>query len=520
MATPDVVVVSNRGPLSFSYGADGGLVPRDGAGGLASAFHPLLAGSGVTWISGTISEADREAASKGLFKLDGAVLVPLVPDVSSYRMAYDVISNATLWFIYHGLFDLVRRPRFERRWHEAWERYREINDLFAGAIAEHAPPNACVLVQDYHLSLVGARLRQDRPDLRTVHFSHTPFCSPAELGILPTRIASELLGGMAQFGACGFHTRRWAASFRDCCKQLHIDQPTRLPGRAKSDYGVASAELTTAELAAGRLTADKPTTGGPTTDHRLLGPHLPSLPSTFSASLSPDKGRLAAIAASDECGKAFSALEDVIGDRKLILRVDRMDPSKNFLRGFLAYDELLHSEPALRERIVFIALSYATRENLADYTGYRLEVETLVNQINERWATPGWTPIVLEVKDDLPSAVAALRRYDVLLVNPLRDGLNLVAKEGALVNANSGVIVLSREAGVIEELGDLTIDINPFDISETAAALSNALSMDPSERSQRAAALRNRVVGQSSKTWLNRQVAAAQRAHSRSTPTQ
>ncbi len=494
MATPDLVVVSNRGPLSFSYGTDGGLVPRDGAGGLASSFHPLLAGSGVTWISGTIGEADREAASKGLFKLDGAALVPLVPDVSSYRMAYDVISNATLWFIYHGLFDLTRRPRFERRWHEAWECYREINDLFASAVIDHAPPNACVLVQDYHLSLVGARLRRDRPDLRTVHFSHTPFCSPAELRVLPTRIASELLDGMTQFGACGFHTRRWAALFRDCCRQLRIGSHGWHAGDEEGGSGATSAHATV---------------------ERGLPRYRP--PSTFSASLSPDTTHLTSIAASDGCSKALSELENVIGDRKLILRVDRMDPSKNFLRGFLAYDELLQCEPALRERVVFVALSYATRENLAEYTGYRLEVETLVNQINERWSTPGWTPIVLEVKDDLVASVAALQRYDVLLVNPLRDGLNLVAKEGALLNANDGVIVLSREAGVLEEMGDLTIDINPFDISETAAAISRSLSMDAGERSQRSEALRRRVAGQTSKTWLRRQVAAAERARSSST---
>ncbi|MDA8398918.1 MAG: trehalose-6-phosphate synthase [Actinomycetota bacterium] len=478
-AAPDLVVVSNRGPLSFSYNDDGELEPRHGAGGLASAFQPLLRNTGVTWISGTVGDADREAASNDLFKLDGAVLVPLAPDTHSYRMAYDVISNATLWFLYHGLFDLARRPRFERRWYEAWEHYREINNFFAAAVAERAPENACVLVQDYHLSLMGARLREQRPDLRTVHFSHTPFCSPDEMRILPGIIASELLGSLVQFDTCGFHTQRWADAFRDCCKRLDI--------------------------------VSRSGPGGSDASHYSQHPPTRRSPSTFSASLSPDTGHLASITASEACKKALSALEHKIGDRKLILRVDRMDLSKNFLRGFLAYDELLHQEPALRERVLFLALAYTTRGNLADYAGYRLEVNTLVNQINERWATPGWTPIILEVEDDLVGSVAALQRYDVLLVNPLRDGLNLVAKEGALVNTHSGVLVLSREAGVFEELGDLAIEINPFDISGTASAMSTALQMDASDRLQHSSALRQRVTAQSNEAWLQRQIAAASR---------
>jgi trehalose 6-phosphate synthase len=459
----EIVVVSNRGPLSFRLDEDGHPVPAGSGGGLASALHPLLVGTGATWVSLSMNEADRLASDDGLMEEDGLRLVTLVTDPATYRMAYDVVSNATLWFCHHHLFDLPRRPRFDAHWHRAWAAYRSLNEVVAAAVADLAPRDAVVLVQDYHLALCGALLAQVRPDLRTVHFSHTPFGDPNALRALPSNAAGELLAGMAGFGACGFHTARWAAGFRSC---------------------YADAEL--AEFAG-----------------------TAAAPPTFVAPLGPDPEAVVAEAATPDCAQAAEALAARVGDRKLIVRVDRVELSKNILRGFWAYEELLDVHPEWRGRVEFLALAYPSREGLADYLAYRSEVEHTAVRINETYGTDTWSPVTLDVSDDRPRSVAALMRSDVLLVNPVRDGLNLVAKEGPLVNQVDGVLVLSREAGAWEELFPAAFGINPFDVSATAEALHAALSMSPALRRDRAAELRRIVVRRTAADWLADQLAAA-----------
>ena len=194
----------------------------------------------------------------------------------------------------------------------------------------------------------------------------------------------------------------------------------------------------------------------------------------------------------------------------MVLRVDRVELSKNLLRGFLAFDELLVLHPELRERVTFVALVYASRQGLPEYLAYRTEVEHLASQLNHKWATPGWTPVVLDVSDNFPRSVAALRRYDVLLVNPLRDGLNLVAKEGPIVNANDGLLALSREAGAWAELSGTALEVNPFDVGGTAEVLASALTMGPTERAERSAAIRQVAGSRTARDWLDDQVAAAE----------
>ena len=455
----DTVLVSNRGPLSFRS-EDGRLVRTASGGGLAGSLQPLVAGTGATWVASSLSEADQEASALGLMTADGLRVELVEPDPQVYNLAYNVVSNATLWFCHHHLFDAARRPRTDRRWMEAWDAYREFNAVMAERVAAVAPEKGRVLVQDYHLALMAPALRRLRPDLRTAHFTHTPFADPAILRMLPTAVGSELLGAMAQFGACGFHSERWAASFR--------------------------AGLASSGLDAGAAT-------------------------TFVAPLSSDVGRLRTSAAEPAVAAALSRIEDSIGgtDRKVIVRVDRMELSKNILRGFWAFEELLEDEPEHREHVVFVALAYPTRQGLPEYLAYQAEVETEAARINDRWATPGWTPIVLEVEDDYPRSLAALTRYDVLLVNPVRDGLNLVAMEGPLVNARNGVVALSREAGAFDQLARGALEINPFDVTGTATVLSKALAMDGEERAARSASLRAAIEARRPLDWLEDQLIAA-----------
>ncbi|MHB8669705.1 MAG: alpha,alpha-trehalose-phosphate synthase (UDP-forming) [Acidimicrobiales bacterium] len=452
-----VVIVSNRGPLSFTIGSDGRLEARRGAGGLVSSLAPLVAGTGATWMAAAMTEGDRRAAESGVVEAEGFRFRSLALDPNAHRMAYDVISNGTLWFLHHGLFDLPRRPRIDRRWREAWDAYRSVNHRFAAAIVDEAPEGATVLVQDYHLSLVGTWLAQERRDLRAVHFTHIPFCDPTMLRVLPSDVAEELLVGMSSHTSCGFHSRRWAEAFESCCQEF-----------------------------------------------------LGLSPSTFVSPLAPDHDDIAAVAASEQGQREAAWLDEVLEGRHLILRVDRIELSKNLLRGFQAFDDLLRTRPEWHGRVVFGAFVYPSREGLPEYLSYRREVEGLAHMVNDRWATPSWTPILLDTSDNFPRSVAALCRYDVLLVNPVRDGLNLVAKEGPLINRHDGVLALSREAGAWEELQSAALEVNPFDVVGTAEVLATALSMDPAERATRAARLAALAGARSPRDWLEDQLARAE----------
>lgn len=451
-----MIVVSHRGPVSFTREPDGSFTSRRGAGGVVSALGPLLEGdTDTTWIAAAIGDGDRAAAAAGAASLPGFSVELVVPDADDHRMHYDVVSNATLWFLFHGLFDLPRRPRFDQRFHEAWDAYRRVNAVFADAIAASASDGDVVLVQDLHFSLVPGMLRARRPDLRLAHFTHTPFCGPDELAILPDDVALELLGSMAAAPA-GFHTERWADRYRECAR-----------GR--------------------------------------LGVEPPAFVSTFG----PDPDALAASAASDDTRAARERLDTEIGDRKLVFRTDRMELSKNITRGFLAFDRLLELHPEWRGEVVFAAFVYPSREGLAEYLAYRQEVEQVAARVNDRWATDGWRPVWLDTRDDYPRSLAGLQRADVLLVNPLRDGLNLVAKEGPLLSERDVVVCLSPGAGAFAELGSEALAVHPFDLEQTAAALHDALVMAPAERARRANALRGLAAANPTSAWLADQVERA-----------
>lgn len=456
--TRPVVVVSNRGPVSFRVDDDGDLVARRGAGGLVSGLGPLVAGTGATWIAAAMGEGDRRAAARGVVEAEGFRLRTLAFPPDTYRAAYDVVCNATLWFLHHGLWDLARRPRFDERWHEAWAAYRTVNETFASVVAEDAPDGAAVLIQDYHLCLLAPALRERRPDLRLVHFSHTPFAGPDLFRVLPEAVGAELLDGLAAHHACGFHTPRWARSW----EASHLELRGRAPAAT-----------------------------------------------TFVSPLAPDPDDLAAAAGSTACQDALERLEERLGGRSLLVRVDRIELSKNLLRGFHAFDDLLRRHPRWRGRVVFGAFCYPSREGLPEYLAYRQEVEGLAAAVNDRWRTGDWEPVLLETADDFPRSVAALRRFDVLLVNPIRDGLNLVAKEGALLNERAGLVALSPEAGAWYELEGAVRRVDPYDVTQTADALASALDASAEERRGESAELRRRARSRTPADWLADQLAAA-----------
>lgn len=453
-----VVIASNRGPLSYRF-SDGELVGRRGGGGLVSGLAPLVEEGRATWIAAALSDADRAAATAGITSADGLSAHLLDIDPEDHRAAYDVISNETLWFIHHGLYDLTRTPAYDDAWWAAWAAYARVNERFADAVCELSPQGAAVLVQDYHLTLLAPSVRDRRPDLSLVHFHHTPFAGPDGLRVLPPAARETMLGALASHHACGFHTQDWAGNFDDSLRHW-------------------------------------PTTADTTVR-------------SFASTLSSDAAALAATAASLECAQAHDALDEAVGDLQLIVRVDRMELSKNIVRGFEAYDLLLAQRPDLRGRVTFLACCYPSRENVEAYRRYRDEVEAAAAHLQRRWGDADWSPVQLETDDDYPRSVAALRRYDVLMVNPVRDGLNLVAKEGPLVNERDGQLVLSTEAGAFAELGGHVDAVHPFDLAATASALAAALDRGADERRERAAALRTAAARRTPGDWLADQLAAA-----------
>ncbi|MER7379364.1 alpha,alpha-trehalose-phosphate synthase (UDP-forming) [Streptomyces lanatus] len=427
-----VLVASNRGPVSYSVGEDGSLHSKRGGGGVVSGLSAIGPDAGALWVCSALSDGDREAVRRGAGE-EGVRMLPIPADV--HADAYNGIANSVLWFVHHMLYQTPLEPVFDAEFRRQWAAYETYNRAFAQALAAEAAPGAAVLVQDYHLCLVPGMLRDLRPDLRIGHFSHTPWAPADYFGMLPDDIRTQLLRGMLGADRLGFLTRRWADAFEAC-----------------------------AERFAGGL-------GG-----TRVGVH----------GLGADADFLRARAHQADVAERMEALRDEIGEgRKTIVRVDRTELSKNIARGLLAYGQLLDDHPEWREKVVHVAFAYPSRQDLAVYRDYTAEVQRLATEINSRYGTPDWTPVVLHVKDDFARSLAAYRLADVALVNPIRDGMNLVAKEMPVLSDEGCALVLSREAGAFEELGEDAIPVNPYDVIDTARALHEALTMRPEERAER-----------------------------------
>jgi trehalose 6-phosphate synthase len=427
-----VLVASNRGPVSYELREDGALHARRGGGGLVSGLSAIGPDAGALWVCSALSDGDREAVRRGEGE-PGVRMLDIPADV--HAAAYNGIANSVLWFVHHMLYQTPLDPVFDEDFRRQWSAYETYNQAFAEALAAEAAQGAAVIVQDYHLSLVPGLLRTLRPDLRIGHFSHTPWAPPEYFRMLPDDISRQLLKGMLGADRLGFLTHRWADAFTACCEEF----------------------------------------AGGLGDTRV-GVH----------GLGADADFLRARAHEQDVADRMEALRAEIGEgRRTIVRVDRTELSKNIVRGLLAYRHLLDTRPEWREQVVHVAFAYPSRQDLAVYRDYTAEVQRLADDINATYGTAAWTPVVLHVKDDFARSLAAYRLADVALVNPIRDGMNLVAKEVPVVSDHGCALVLSREAGAYEELGEDALGVNPYDIVATAQALHEALTMPCAERAER-----------------------------------
>ncbi len=468
------LIASNRGPVSFILSDDGALTMRRGGGGLVSGLSEVARGDDHLWICAALSDGDRSAvrlAPEGRIDRAGYDTGPVrmldIPPAVFHR-AYNAVANSTLWFVSHLLYNTPFAPTFDTRFHREWESYREYNGAFALALAEEAAHGAKVMIQDYHLTLAPAMLRVDRPDLRVAHFSHTPWAPPEYFSLLPDGIAAEILQGVLGADHAGFLTDRWAAAFMDCCEAV-LD--------ARVDRAAKTVEFD------GRLTR--------------IGVHA----------LGVDGDALVARAFEPDVESHMLAIKEQVGDRRLIVRIDRTELSKNIVRGMLAYREFLAEHPEWHGKVVHLAFAYPSRHDLPEYREYTAAVQRCAKEIEDEYATDDWDPLILNMQDDYPRSLAAYRMADVLLVNPIRDGMNLVAKEGPILSPRC-VLVLSREAGAAAELGADSLLVNPYDVSGTAAALHEGLVMPDKERAERCTRLRRAATAMPPERWFADQLAA------------
>ncbi|MCX5235187.1 alpha,alpha-trehalose-phosphate synthase (UDP-forming) [Streptomyces prunicolor] len=455
-----VLVASNRGPVSYEVGDDGSLRAKRGGGGLVSGLSAIGPDAGALWVCSALSDGDREAVRRGVGE-DGVRMLDIPADV--HADAYNGIANSVLWFVHHMLYQTPLEPVFDAEFRRQWASYETYNRAFAEALAQEAAEGAAVLVQDYHLCLVPGMLRELRPDLRIGHFSHTPWAPPEYFAMLPDDIQVRLMEGLLGADRVAFLTWRWATAFENCVQGL--DPYRWLPLWPSG-----------APRAVEHVRKDPGTGRERITRKTLIGVH----------SLGADAEFLHARSHEPDVEERMAALREEIGaGRKAIVRVDRTELSKNIVRGLLAYRQLLDDHPELLEQVVHVAFAYPSRQDLAVYRDYTAEVQRVADEINSQYGTPGWTPVVLHVKDDFARSLAAYRLADVALVNPIRDGMNLVAKEVPVVSDEGCALVLSREAGAFQELGKDAIAVNPYDVIGTATALHEALTMPTEERAER-----------------------------------
>lgn len=469
-----LVLVSNRGPVTFQ---DDGSVKR-GTGGLVTALSGLASHRDAVWIASALTDGDvrqaKEAAGRSFTARSpggGEFDVRLVvSDPAAYDRFYNIVANPMLWFIQHYLWDLSNAPDVRRHEVEAFEYgYNVVNEDLATAVIEEIEDEdePVVMVHDYHLYTLPALVRRARPDVFLHHFVHIPWTQSDAWRVLPNRIREELYCGLLANDIIGFHTSSYRRNFLQCCRDL-------MSLEVDFDRGVVEYE-----------------------DREVWVRNYP---------LPIDARALYGVASSD--GVAAHERELLARRRDhLILRVDRADLSKNVLRGFSSFDLFLEQHPEFRERVTFIAQLMPSRTDVPEYAEYLERIEALVAVVNHRHGTPDWMPIQLKLRDDLEEAVAAYKHYDVLLVNAMFDGMNLVAKEGPMVNERDGVSILSENTGAHEELGEFALSVNPFDLQELADSIHAALTMSPSERARRLAGLKEIVTARDPGDWIDEQLA-------------
>jgi trehalose 6-phosphate synthase len=472
-----LIVVSNRGPVTYARGHGGERIARRGGGGLVTALRSLVSHHDVVWIASAISDEDRAVAAEA----GPAAVDEIARDGSPFRLRlvghdeapydwhYNVVANPMLWFLQHYLWQLAYEPSLDIAFQHAWDDgYARVNEAFAEAVLEElsAEPEAAVFFHDYHLYLAPKYVRDQAPDALLAHFVHIPWPQTDYWHVLPDRIRRAIHDGVLANDVVGFHTRQWGLNFM----------------RAASD--LAGAE---ADFADGVVSRDGRTS--------VVTVHP----------ISVDPTEFDELASSDA---VLEAERELVARRpeKLVLRVDRTDPSKNIVRGFRAFELYLDAHPEMHRRVGMLAMLDPSRQDIPEYAEYLGAIQREARRVNDRFQQGGWAPIELVIEDNFASSVAAYKQFDALFVNAIFDGMNLVAKEAPLVNEQDGVLILSENAGAHAELGEWALSVNPFDVAGQADAIHRALTMPAGERTERLESIRSHVREHDVAEWISAQL--------------
>ncbi len=479
-----LILASNRGPMEYHMvqgsGSANGSEPqaRRGSGGVVTALSGLTNYVDFTWIASAMGEGDRRIADLHNGK---AVRSPLQgQQVSvrfvttprrSYHKYYNIICNPLLWFIQHYMWSSPYTPRVDSAVYDAWDTgYVQVNREFADAIIDEAHESMLrplVMVHDYQLYLVPKMVREQLPNARIHHFVHIPWPASSYWELLPSMIRTAICESLCHADIVGFQAARDVRSFLESCESFLEDVSVNYRERSVAYKGRET--------------------------------FVRAYP------ISIDVEEVRQIATSPRAADYEEKLRPMLG-KQTIVRVDRAEPSKNIVRGFNAYEILLERHPDLRGNVRFLAFLVPSRTHIRQYQRYIDEIDAAVKHVNERFATDSWKPIEVFYENNYIQAIAGMRLYDVLLVNSVIDGMNLVAKEGPVVNTKDGVLVLSEAAGAFDQLKIGALPVAPADIEGTARALYQALSMDPQEKAERAHKMAKSIEREDITDWLYRQL--------------
>jgi trehalose 6-phosphate synthase len=470
-----IIVASNRGPAKFNKSSDGLTVKR-GSGGLVTALSSVLEDIGGLWISSAITAADKELAKEGK-------LIDFPPGENLYKLKfvhteekefdlfYNKISNELLWFCNHYLWSISQEPLIDDLIIDAWNSgYMSVNKKFAEQIEEAVleyDKKSIVMLQDYHLLTAATFLREKVIDLPICHFSHTTWPNPEYFGILPQKIRDDIFAGMLSNDIVGFQSERYAQNFILCCQRF-------------TDYKYENKRKAFLK------------------DGRLVKVRVYPISIDYKTTAKEANSSLAS-----ELAKKFATQNKNL---KIIVRVERADPTKNTVRGLLAYGLMLKKNPELLGKIKYLVFLHSSRAEISLYRDNMNKIKAVAEQINQKYGQGDWQPLELSIEDNYSRSLAALKIYDVLVVNPLFDGMNLVSKEGPIVNEKNGVLILSKNTGAYDELKANALTVNPFDIDETADQMFVALNMKIGKRKKMRESLAKIVKDNTAENWAYSQI--------------
>jgi trehalose 6-phosphate synthase len=472
-ATPGgspLLIVSNRGPVEYYRDRAGAIHSRRAGGGLATALAAVAQARQLTWVASPVTQADREMAGREhVSEFAEARRLRLVSTPRHvYDLFYGAFCNPLLWFLQHSLWHALRRRDPAAEALASWAHgYLPVNEAFGEEVADELLRTGArqVMLHDYHLYHAPEVVRRLVPDAALQHFVHIPWPSADEWAVLPRAITESLCRGLLANDSVVFQTGQSVRHFVETCA-------TYLRGASAADGGVRYH---------GRRTR------------------------VWANPISVDVADLRARLASARARPYRERLAHEAGERTIV-RVDRLDPSKNVIAGFQAFDAFLHRYPRWKGRVRFLAFLVPSRASIPEYRAYTQESLAAAEAINTRHGRRGWQPVQVFHENNRLQALAAMSIYDVLLVNPYRDGMNLVSKEGPVVNERDGVLVLSRTAGAYGELEEGALPVEPEDVAGTAEAIHAAIVMPLAERRRRAAILRRAVELHDLEDWLRGQL--------------